>query len=145
MIWTVHLATHAGRRKAGFVVAVILCAMAAAHLALGGVIPAVAMGLVLVAAVGDFLFPVTYKITSEAASSRSLFSHQIIKWKDVKACYLSEDGVKVSPLSKRTRFEAYRGVFLRFPVGDDRRRESGKMTAGDVLIAIRSIWGRDIR
>ena len=138
--WRVHLAYTAGRRKVGFVVAMILCAMGTAYLALGGAIPSVAVGFVLLASVGDFLFPVTYQITGESASSRSLFSRHIIKWHDVKACYLCDDGVKLSPLGRTSRLEACRGVYLRFP-GD----HHGEPTRTEVLAAIRSVWYGDMR
>jgi len=142
MSWTMHLAMQSGRHKTGFVIAIILCTMGAAYIALGGIIPCVAMGVALFAAVSDFLLPVTYKITSEGASCKSLFFHHIIKWRDVRACYLCQDGVKVSPLGKPSRLNAYRGVFLRFPAGQD--GPAGSAT-NDVLIAIRSIWGGEIR
>lgn len=37
-----------------------------------------------------------------------------IKWANVKRCYLDDFGVKLSPLDRVSRVEAFRGVYLRF-------------------------------
>ncbi len=114
LCWSVHLASGEGRKKAACAVLVILCAAAAAFFVLQGFFPALIIAFVLTASVSDFLFPVHFKISAETASSRSLFSHQIIRWSDVKAAYILEKGVKLSPFARKSRLEPFRGVFLRF-------------------------------
>ena len=143
--WKVHLAAGVGRRKLGLVVASILIAMAGAYAMLGGALPAILIGLALVVSVGDYLLPITYRITRESASARSLLSHRIIRWEDVRICRLCHDGVKVSPLSRRSRLEAYRGVFLRFPTEPGQLAEHGYRFGNEVLEAIRSVWDGEIR
>lgn len=75
--------------------------------------PAVALFL-FASALSDYLFPVRYEITSEGASSRSLVGRTAIGWDRVKKYYLDDRGIKLSPLHRPGRLEAYRGVYLRF-------------------------------
>ena len=73
----------------------------------------VALGLVA-ASLADYLFPIRYELDSVGASARTLTSLTRIEWGRVRKCYLDDRGIKLSPLSRQTRLEAYRGVYLRF-------------------------------
>lgn len=42
-----------------------------------------------------------------------------IKWENVKRCYVDDLGVKLSPLDRASRIEAFRGVYLRFGDNQD--------------------------
>ncbi|MCC6484445.1 MAG: hypothetical protein IT209_06310 [Armatimonadetes bacterium] len=75
---------------------------------------AVVVGAAIVASVADYLFPVHYFISAKSAGARCLFSRSEIGWENVRRIWLAGDGVKLSPLSVRSRREVYRGVFLRF-------------------------------
>ncbi|MHB0913372.1 MAG: hypothetical protein ACYC2Y_07995 [Armatimonadota bacterium] len=66
------------------------------------------------AALGDYLFPVRYEIRESGACARTLFSRTAIPWAGVRRYYLDDGGIKLSPLAKQGRLEAYRGVYLRF-------------------------------
>lgn len=90
----------------------------AGTLLLGWVMGLSAVG-VLVAATGDYFFPVTFTLTREKATSRCLFARQELEWKKVKRVLLAQDGVKLSPLGFTSRLEAFRGVFLRFNNNQD--------------------------
>ena len=115
--WQVHLAKEKPRSLVG--VAVVVVGMAvAAFFWFGSVVPAIAMVLALLGALSDFLFPVTYTLTLTHASASTPVGKRVMAWKDVKKCYIDDFGVKLSPLSRKSRLEAYRGVYLRF--GDKR-------------------------
>jgi hypothetical protein len=84
-------------------------------------LPSLLFGLIMTAAMAELLFPVSYKLTRKGAYRRNFLSVSQIEWRNVRKCYLAADGVKLSPLRRQTRLEAFRGVFLRF--GDGNRDE----------------------
>ena len=124
MSWTVHLAR---RRPTMTAVSAAFIALASAggFLAIG---PAAGLlvCLALVCFLSDFLFPVTYLITNEKATCKMLLNRTEIKWADVKRCYLDDHGVKLSPLDRVSRLEAFRGVYLRFQGNKDQVIETVK-------------------
>ena len=73
-----------------------------------------------VSALSEYLFPIRFEITNRGASARSLLGKTFIEWDRVKKYYVDNKGIKLSPLSRQGRLEAYRGVYLRF---GDRRDE----------------------
>lgn len=73
------------------------------------------VALALIAAsLTDYLFPVRYELDSAGASATTLISRTRIEWGRVRKYYVDDWGIKLSPLSRQTRLEAYRGVYLRF-------------------------------
>lgn len=99
-------------------------ATAALALMLGGCLvialamAAAALGLVafvlLMSATREFFFPVRYRLTDEGAWAEGVMNSHFIPWGKVKACYLSEEGLKLSPFRRANRLEPFRGVYLRF-------------------------------
>lgn len=77
------------------------------------------IGAALVASLSDFLFPVRYIVSGDRVCCRMLLKSAEIRWADVKRCYLDDQGVKLSPLDRVSRLEAFRGVYLRF-AGNER-------------------------
>lgn len=70
----------------------------------------------------EFVFPIHYTLTAQGASARYGPTALEIRWADVRHAYLTEEGIKLSPLRvKNSRFEPLRGVFLRF---DDTNRDA---------------------
>jgi hypothetical protein len=112
MEWRVHLA----RRRPGRAVLVLALALAVGALALflfRHVASALlAVGL-LVAAVGEFLFPLAHRLTREGAEVRGPFYWRRIAWTEVKRVHVGEEEVKLSPLAHGGPREAFRGVVLR--------------------------------
>ena len=75
--------------------------------------------LALLFSLSEYVFPIRYTLTAQSASARCGLSVLEIRWADVCHAYLTDDGIKLSPLLVRnSRFESLRGVFLRFG-GDD--------------------------
>jgi hypothetical protein len=115
--WTVHLArTHPVR--AIVAVAFVCAAAAVGCFAAGPYVAAMAAGA-MVASLADFLFPVRYVITHDKARCEMLVKRAEIRWANVKHCYLDDLGVKLSPLDRKSRLEAFRGVYLGFAVNKD--------------------------
>lgn len=104
------------RRQPGRAVAVVAVALAAgawAYVLLGSLLlAAVAAGLLL-ASVGEFLFPVVYRLTPEQAEARNPFAWRRIAWAQVRRVALAEDAILLSPLAEPSRRDAFRGVLLR--------------------------------
>ena len=110
--WTVHLAPE-HPLKLLCTLGVLASACVAAYWAIGP-LGAVAVAVALVGSLADFLFPVTYEITPERAACRMLFKRGEIEWRNVRKCFLDAGGIKLSPLDRQSRLEAFRGVYLRF-------------------------------
>ncbi len=112
LAWTVHLVRQSPQKLAWIVPLFLVSFFCGLNLMgpLGGVVVVVAM----VTTLADFLFPVYYQLTPERASCKRRFGVTEICWKNVKRYYLDDFGIKLSPLAKLTRLEAYRGVYLRF-------------------------------
>lgn len=112
MRWRVHLARK-HPTQALLCGAAIAAAMVAGYHAVGALGPIAAVGA-MVGSLSEFLFPMTYEITRDGASCRTLLKSAEIKWDRVRRCYVDDCGVKLSPLTGASRLEAFRGVYLRF-------------------------------
>ena len=114
--WRVHLARRDPRRA---VVAIIIIAASAAavYSVWHHPVAAVAAGLLLLSSVAEFLMPIHYCVSSEGVSCRNFWSARYLKWADVRRSYRDARGIKLSPLSRPSRLEAYRGIYLW--LGDD--------------------------
>jgi len=109
--WRVHLA----RRRPARAVAAVLIVLGVAAAAYGiwaHPIAAALAGLLVFASVAEFLLPIHYCITPEGISCRNLLSARYLKWAEIKRCYHDAHGIKLSPLPRPSRLEAYRGVYL---------------------------------
>ena len=88
--------------------------------------------LALLLSLSEYIFPIRYTLTAQSASARCGLSVLEIRWADVRHAYLTDDGIKLSPLSaKNSRFESLRGVFLRFGDGNQEA----------IMAAVRSFQG----
>jgi hypothetical protein len=112
LTWRVHLARRQPGRAVG-AVAAALAAGAWAYLLFGSLLAALATTGLLVAAVGEFLFPIRYRIGPEGAEARNLFAWRRIAWRDVRRVYWGGETIKLSPLPHGGPREAFRGVLLR--------------------------------
>ena len=75
--------------------------------------------LALLFSLSEYVFPVRYTLTAQSAAARHGLTTLEIHWADVRHAYLTDDGIKLSPLtSKNSRFESLRGVYLRFGEGN---------------------------
>ncbi len=109
--WTIHQAAQRPLRGL-VVVAVIICGMAGVNI-LGAhpVIIALA-GLLLLGSVAEFLLPVTYILDQGGAHLRFWGCHRVIPWTRVRRVIIFPHAIKLSPLSRNSPLDAYRGVLL---------------------------------
>ena len=117
LTWSVHLARE---HPAKLVCSLLVAAGAAmAGYWVIGPLGSVAVASAMLGSLAEFVFPVVYRITPEGASARTLIKVSEIRWENVRRCYVDAGGVKLSPLDRATRLEAFRGVYLRFGNNDD--------------------------
>ena len=114
--WHVHLARRNPRRALA-VVALIIASAAVAYAVWHHPLAALITAVLVSSSVAEFLLPIHYRITSDGISCRNWLSARYLKWADVKRCYRDTQGVKLSPLSRPSRHEAFRGIYL--SLGDD--------------------------
>ncbi|HZO90708.1 MAG TPA: hypothetical protein VFB38_20435 [Chthonomonadaceae bacterium] len=124
LTWRVHLLRREPHKLPGLL-AVLIIAVVCVWLMFGQALTALVAALLLLGASSDFLLPITYRITEEGVFADGLTSRLALRWKETRRCLREPLGVTLSPLSKPSRLDAFRGVTLRFaPEGEPGDRES---------------------
>lgn len=117
--WSVNLSAGEPKRQAqvGLVLlAVLALSVSLFHSFWISLLPVLA----LLFSLSEYIFPIRYTLTAQSASARCGLSVLEIRWADVRHAYLTDSGIKLSPLSvKNSRFESLRGVFLHFGPGNE--------------------------
>lgn len=112
MAWNVHLAREYPAKLTCLISLIVFAALSA--LMIIGPPAMIAVAVIMTAGFADFLFPMRFIITGESATCKTLLKQSEIKWENVRRCYIDDLGVKLSPLNRISRLEAFRGVYLRF-------------------------------
>jgi hypothetical protein len=110
--WRVHLAAREPGRAA-LVWLIVAAAGCWAVFLFQHLVPGLITVLLLTGAAGEYLLPVTYRLTTVAAEARNPLMWRRMAWSDVRRIYATGDTVKLSPLKYGGRREAFRGVLLR--------------------------------
>ena len=134
LTWRVHLARRRPRKTAAALGMIALGAVAA-WWGFRSVIAGVLAGVLLVSSVSDYLFPVRYRLNGAGIEAAGLVLRRRMKWGEVRRVVRDELGVKLSPLSRHSRLEAYRGIYLWFggnegEVMEEIERRRGEGAAG---------------
>lgn len=111
--WSVHAARSNPLKAAAAIIAVAVTVLIG-YLLTGSWLFGLVGGFILICMLSDFLFPVRYCLTNRRANVISILSWRSIEWKQVKSCYIGEDGVVLSPFEVRTPLEPFRSLLLRF-------------------------------
>lgn len=116
--WTVHLIRK--RPAAAWrIAACFLATLVFGTVVFGSVLLALLPGTALLLSVSEYWLPVRYTLGPSGARSRWGLVTLEIPWSDVRHAYLTDEGIKLSPLTvPGSRMESLRGVFLRF--GDNK-------------------------
>jgi len=119
--WSVHLARRQPERLpkiAGVIGVVFLAGLCLFHSFWLALLPTLAA----LCSLSEFVFPIHYTLTEQSAAMKCGLTALEIRWTDVRHAYLTDDGIKLSPLrAKNSRMEPLRGVFLRY---DKTQREA---------------------
>ena len=113
MQWSLHLARRQPR-KAAAALALIAAAAVAAGYGFRSPILGLLAGALLIASISDFLFPLAFVLTDDGVAVRGLLHRRRMAWSQVRRVARDELGVKLSPLSRRSRLDAYRGIYVWF-------------------------------
>jgi hypothetical protein len=111
--WTVHLARRDRRKTAGALLAAAAGALVAGfgfHSAAAGILTLV----LLLGSLSDYLLPVRYRLGPEGIQARGLLFRRMMQWSQVRRILRDPAGVKLSPLPRHSRREAYRGIYVWF-------------------------------
>ncbi|MFQ6131083.1 MAG: hypothetical protein ACE5R4_03530 [Armatimonadota bacterium] len=76
--------------------------------------------LFLCGALLPFYTPTTYTLNSEYVESKGILWRTRREWKALRSCYANDKGALLSPFSRPSRLEGFRGISLRF---EDNRDE----------------------
>jgi len=113
MTYTIHLARRRPTQAAA-AVAVITAATLAAGFGFQSLLLGFLAGALLIASVSDYLFPLTFTLTDEAAEARGPLHRRRLAWARVRRVSRDDLGVKLSPLPHPSRLDAFRGIYLWF-------------------------------
>lgn len=111
MEWRVHLARTQPRKTAFTVGAILFCSVVV-FLTSSNILLAGLAALLLAAALGEFLFPIHYRIDDKGVHMRNFLSFRFLPWEEVRGCYRGSAGIKLSPLQRKSWRESFRGVRL---------------------------------
>lgn len=142
LVWSVDIGKQEPRKK--FIVLGVMCLVGLAGLVFPGgniAFSIIGMGLILASNPEVFL-PIRYELTESSAKSRCFLSFTVVEWSQVKKMWEDEDGIKLSIFEKRSRLEAFRGVYLRYANNRDAvLAKISEHTHGDAAILERGIDG----
>jgi hypothetical protein len=111
--YRVHLAARRPR-QAALVVAIIVAGAVATAVGLRSSPLGFLAGCVVVASLSDFFVPIHYRLDDAGVSARAFWSRRYLRWEQVRRVMRDSLGVKLSPLARPSRLEAYRGIYLWF-------------------------------
>jgi hypothetical protein len=70
--------------------------------------------VVLFLSLARFYLPIKYRLTDKGITIKSLTQALTREWKVYRTCYPDRNGILLSPFTRPTRLENFRGVFLLF-------------------------------
>ncbi len=117
MEWTVHLAQRYPLKTA-LTVCVIVVTLAFGWIWANPLI-AIAAGAFLLGLVGEFLFPVRYRITVEGAEAVGFLFRRFVPWHQVHRLVLLANGVRLCPFRFSSPLEPFRSLTLHW-LGDEK-------------------------
>lgn len=116
--WKVNIGNQMPQKRLAVAVITMIVAVVG-YMFIGGILGALVGVVVMVASTAELFMPVTYQLNSEEARSHCGFNVTAIRWENVKRLIDMPDGVRLSPLEKNSRLDAFRGVYLRFSGNQD--------------------------
>ena len=66
------------------------------------------------ASILPYFIPTKYRLTDRGIAVRSMFTKKDKKWEEYKSYSVDKHGVFLSPFSRPSRLENFRGLYLRF-------------------------------
>jgi hypothetical protein len=72
------------------------------------------MGLFLLNAVGEFLFPLHFRVTKEGVEVSSFLHDRKLRWEQIRRMEVHPNGILLSPYPKPSQLDNLRGIWLRW-------------------------------
>lgn len=128
LCWRVHLAARRPRQAAAAALVICLAGLLA-HLAWRTLpLGPITVALLFLSA-SEFFLPIHYRVTETEVSLRSGLTLRRIAWSRVRRWAADGDGIRLSPLARPSRLDAYRGLYLRLPDQPDLAEEVLRLVA----------------
>jgi len=112
--WRVHLLTERPGKSAALCVICVLFVVLIHFVFNQQVVFTILAAAILFGSLTDWFLPIKYRLTTHGASYNNVLFRKRMAWEEVRGCYVSSFGLKLSPFSRRTRLDAFRGFVLRF-------------------------------
>lgn len=103
----------------------LVAGAACVWLMFSALLPVAAAVLLLLGACADYLAPMRFEIGPDGVSARGAAGRFALAWSEARRVIVERDCVTITPLSRPSRLDAFRGVTLRFaPPGAPGDRDS---------------------
>ena len=132
--WTISPWREDASRAAFAVIAALLLWLLAAWLMAGERLLGTLLGVAVVVVLAPGMAPTRCRVDGSGVARRVLFAWDRRAWPDIRRARVSDTGLFVSPFTRRSRLDRFRGLFLPVP-----RRAAGGAT---LLEALRQEVGR---
>jgi len=130
LAWTVWLLRRERPlRSVVAVVVVVLSLYAGVHI-VGNAFVVGLYAVVLLVAIGEFLFPVSYRLNRDGARATSWYGTVSIPWQRVRRLQRDSRGIKLSVYPRDTLLDRFRGMYLRFEDNADEVVAFARRSAG---------------
>lgn len=70
----------------------------------------------------EFLLPIRYRMDEGEIRQRALLTLKVMRWEQVKRAVWTKNGVLLSPLTRPSRLDAFRGIYLWFGIHEQEIR-----------------------
>lgn len=115
--WSVHLMATEPHKVWGVAAAVVLAA-AVGGLALHHWMGSVLGSVFVMGSAAEFLLPIRYRLTSKSVHCAYGLARLEMPWRGIRRIIQERDGLRLSPFSSPSRLDAFRGIYLRYPIAD---------------------------
>lgn len=114
LVWTVWLLKREHPLRAVAALALVVLALYAGMHVVDNAFVVGLYAVILLAAIGEFLFPVRYRLSPDGASATSWYGRIHIPWSRIRRLQRDDKGLKVSVYQRDTLLDRFRGMYLRF-------------------------------
>ncbi len=122
--WKTHPMKDSWKATAGAISAIVLAAMSVFLISGNLVFSAISL-LILVFSLSPFFFPTEYQLGPDSISVKGPFSRKLRSWSYFRRYYPDRKGVFLSPFSRPSRLESFRGIYVRFGGGTSEEERRG--------------------
>ena len=75
--------------------------------------------VIMLGSLSGFFFPTTYEFYPDKIKVKYILANLEKEWKNYRSFYVDKNGVLLSPFTKPSRLENFRGLYLKFDRGSE--------------------------